>query len=263
MIESGKADVQNHSRVIVSIRVDGSTYADSVRTILGMIEEGRFGYVCVANVHMVMEAHDDPVLKDVVNGAALVTSDGMPLVWGLRLLGIKSAERVYGPDLTQWLCASAEKQEVPVGFYGGSPESLDSLLEELGRKFPDLKVCFALSPPFRPPTPGENDKIAIMINDSGVKLLFVGLGCPKQEKWMAAQQHKIRAVMVGVGAAFDFISGSKPHAPQWIQRIGLEWLFRLATEPRRLWRRYMVHNPRFLVLFLKQIMRTGRGSVVA
>ncbi len=203
---------------------------------------------------MVMEAYDDRAYRDLVNAADLVTPDGMPLVWMLRALGVCGQGRVYGPDLMIHVCQAASEQGVPVGFYGGHPETLPLLTTNLRARFPALHVAYAYSPPFRPLTEEEDAGVVEAINRSGARILFVGLGCPKQELWMAAHLGRIRAVMLGVGAAFDFHAGRVRQAPRWMQYAGLEWLFRLAMEPRRLWRRYARHNPRFVALALAQLL---------
>lgn len=236
------------------MQVDVTTYANAVRQILRWGRERRGRYVCVATVHMVMEAYDDPHFQQAVNQADLVTSDGVPLVWALRLLGAEAATRVYGPDLVPALCQEATNQNVPVGFYGGTPEVLERMAAELRRRWPSLSIGFCWSPPFRPLTAAEDAEVVARINASDVRVLFVGLGCPKQERWMAEHRDRLALVMVGVGAAFDFLAGTKRQAPPLLQRAGLEWCFRLATEPRRLWRRYLYHNPRYLGLFARQLI---------
>ena len=203
----------------------------------------------------VIEAHDNPAYQRVMEHADLVTPDGMPLVWGLGLLGVRGATRVYGPDLTPILCQRAAAAGIPVGFYGSTPEVLADLTTNLARQYPDLQVVYTYSPPFRPQTPEEDAAVRERIDQSGVRLLFVGLGTPKQELWMAANTGPVQTVMVGVGAAFDFIAGRKRQAPNLMQRLGLEWLFRLVNEPRRLWRRYLYRNPRFVVLFAAQLFK--------
>ncbi len=246
-------------RRILGMRVDATAYADAVSRILRWSREGRPRYVCVATVHMVMEAYDDASFQRIVNEADLVTPDGMPLVWALRLLGVNAATRVYGPDLLPAVCEEAARQGVSVGFYGGSPEVMDRMVTEARRRWPALPVGYTWSPPFRPLTPAEDAEAMARINESGVRLLFVGLGCPKQERWMAEHRDRSTVTMVGVGAAFDFFAGTKQQAPRFLQRAGLEWLFRLATEPARLWRRYLYHNPRYLGLFARQLV-AGRWS---
>jgi N-acetylglucosaminyldiphosphoundecaprenol N-acetyl-beta-D-mannosaminyltransferase len=250
----------NPSRSILGTRVDYTTLEDATSRVIGLALNGKGGYVCVANVHMVMEAFDNPDFREVVNSSYLVTPDGMPLVWGLRLLGIKGAERVYGPALTPAVCKEASKRGIPVGFYGGSEVVLKRMIENLRSRFPGLKVAYAFSPPFRRLTDEEDKRVVWEINSSGTKILFVGLGCPKQERWMYEHRDKINAVMLGVGAAFDFLAGVKPQAPSWMQRMGLEWLFRLITEPRRLWKRYLYHGPRFVYHFGKQLLLHSIGE---
>ena len=236
------------------MRVDATSLEDATRRVLVWSKAGESRYVCVANVHMVMEAYDAPDFREIVNAADLVTPDGMPLVWMLRRLGFPDQERVAGPDLTLKICEAASREGIPVGFYGGTPEVLQSLVANLKRKYPALKITYAHSPPFRALSPEEDAQVIEEINGSGARVLFVGLGCPKQERWMAAHKGRVQAVMLGVGAAFDFHAGRLPQAPAWMRRAGLEWLFRLLTEPRRLWRRYARHNPRFVILALMQLL---------
>lgn len=240
-------------RRVLEVSVDATSYADATRRVLAWGQNNESRYVCACNVHMVMEAHDDPSFREVVNGADLVTPDGMPLVWALRLLGVRDSTRVYGPDLMLALCAGAEREALPIGLYGGSASVLERVRKRLLEEFPGLDVTYAHSPPFERGADEGVDIEAIVA--SGVRIVFVALGCPKQERWMAANRGTIPAVMVGVGAAFDFIAGSKHQAPALLQRAGLEWAFRLATEPRRLWRRYAMHNPRFVALLARQLVR--------
>lgn len=241
-------------RYVLGMRVDMTSYGDATRRVLAWAKKSESRYVCVANVHMTMEAYDSSEFRQIVNTSDLVTPDGMPLVWMLRRLGIPDQERVYGPELVLRVCEAAAREGVRIGFYGGAPEALEGLVESLRARFPGLKVAYAHSPPFRPLTPEEDAQIVEEINASGARILFVGLGCPKQERWMAAHKGRVQAVMIGVGAAFDFHAGRLPQAPAWMQRAGLEWLFRLLTEPRRLWRRYARHNPRFVILALMQLL---------
>ena len=179
----------------------------------------------------------------------------MPLVWSLRALGARDATRVYGPTLTPVLCEEAARRGVPVGFYGGHPPVMEALTHRLATRFPGLAIAFSHCPPYSDAPVHVDERIAAAIEDSGTRVLFVGLGCPKQERWMAAYREHLSCALVGVGAAFDFIAGVKRQSPAWLQRAGLEWLFRLACEPRRLWRRYAIHNPRFAVRMALQIAR--------
>jgi N-acetylglucosaminyldiphosphoundecaprenol N-acetyl-beta-D-mannosaminyltransferase len=173
----------------------------------------------------------------------------------MRLKGARSQARIYGPALTLSLLAAAAREAIPVGFYGGTPEVLEALAGRMQARFPALPIAYASSPPFRPLTSQEDETVVDQINVSGARILFVGLGCPKQEQWIDAHRDRIRAVMVGVGAAFDFHAGIKRQAPVWMQRGGLEWLFRLFQEPGRLWKRYMHNNPRFIALALRELLR--------
>jgi N-acetylglucosaminyldiphosphoundecaprenol N-acetyl-beta-D-mannosaminyltransferase len=211
---------------------------------------------------MVMEAFDDPDFQSIVNQADRVTPDGVPLVWALRWLGVPGAQRVYGPTLLPHVCSLAAQRGLSVGFYGGSPEVVDEMVRRLTERNPQLDVAFRHAPPFRPLTPEEDERVIEEIRASGTQILFVGLGCPKQERWIARHSPSLPCVMVGVGAAFDFLAGAKRQAAPWIQRAGLEWLFRLATEPRRLWHRYLYHNPRFLFLLGREFIAARRARAV-
>jgi N-acetylglucosaminyldiphosphoundecaprenol N-acetyl-beta-D-mannosaminyltransferase len=243
------------SRYVLGMRVDGTSYADASDRVMAWAQAGESRYLCASSVNNVMEAHDDPSFREVMNGADLVTPDGMPLVWALRILGVSHATRTYGPNLTELLCERAAREGVPVAFYGGSEDVLKALQDRALERWPGLEVAYAYSPPFRPLTDQEHLGIIEAINDSGARIVFVGLGTPKQDRWMAANKGQIHAAMLGVGAAFDFIAGHKKQAPPAMQKLGLEWVFRLVTEPRRLWRRYLYHNPRFVVLFGTQVLK--------
>jgi N-acetylglucosaminyldiphosphoundecaprenol N-acetyl-beta-D-mannosaminyltransferase len=246
-----------NSRFILGMRTDSTSYVDAATRVLAWASTRESRYVCIANVHVAMESYDSPEFRAIVNGADLVTPDGMPLVWALRLFGVPEATQVRGPTLTVSMIERAIAADVPIGFYGATPEVLTLLLQACQRRFPGLRVVYAHAPPFRQLTSEEDAAIIREINASGAGILFVGLGCPKQERWMASHRGSVTAVMFGVGAAFDFLAGVKPEAPGWMQRAGLEWLFRLATEPRRLWWRYAYHNPRFVVLLAGQYLKSG------
>ena len=242
------------SRFILGMRADATSYSAASSQVLAWARAGESRLVAVATVNNVMEAWDSPAFRGIMNGADLVAPDGVPLVWGLRLLGVRSATRVYGPDLAPSLLAAAELEGIPVGFYGATDAVLDRLAGAVRRRCPGLDIAYAWAPPFRPLSEEEDGAAAARIEASGARILFVGLSTPKQERWMAAHRGKVRAVMVGVGAAFDFLAGTKRQAPRWMMRAGLEWLFRLASEPRRLARRYLRHNPRFVALFVAQLL---------
>jgi N-acetylglucosaminyldiphosphoundecaprenol N-acetyl-beta-D-mannosaminyltransferase len=234
--------------------VDATSYRHATDQILDWAAAGESRYVCVATVNNLIEGVDDPRYNALMEAADLVTPDGMPLVWGLRLLGVPDASRVYGPDLTPLVCEAAARRGIPVGFYGGQDDVLDDLAAALTARYPGLRIAYRWSPPFRPLTAEEEAQVTDELVRSGTRVLFVGLGTPKQERWMA--DHKgLPMVMLGVGAAFDFLSGRKRQAPSALQRLGLEWLYRLVHEPRRLWKRYLYRNPRFVALFAAQLLR--------
>jgi N-acetylglucosaminyldiphosphoundecaprenol N-acetyl-beta-D-mannosaminyltransferase len=245
---------------ILGVKIAPSSYTEIVEKSLAWSKVGESRAVFFANVHVLMEAFDDVSFRAELNAADIVNPDGMPLVWALRALGNRDASRVYGPDATQILLHAAQDSGTPVGFYGGSEATLNKLIEEVRRECPELKIVFTMSPPFRSLEVEEDEKIVKRISDSGARMLFVGLGCPKQERWIMEHRGRIAAVMFGVGAAFDFLAGSKRQAPRWMMRNGLEWVFRLSSEPRRLAGRYLKHNPRFVALFLYQWMRGGTGA---
>lgn len=242
------------SAEIITMRVDVTDRQRAVDTILGWATDAQSRYVCVSNVHMCIETYNDPAFRTTVNTADLTVPDGRPIFWAQKLLGHKNARQVRGMDLTLSLCERAAQQGISVGFYGGAPATLQTLQSTLQQRFPQLKIAFAISPPFRPLTQAEQDADIAAINSSNAGLVFVGLGCPKQERWMQEHRDKVNAVMLGVGAAFDFIAGNKKHAPNWMQTCGLEWFYRLLDEPKRLWRRYLYTNPKFIGLFVLQLL---------
>ena len=246
-------DRETPTRSILGLNIATSSYEETVQKSIEWARNRESRALFFANVHVVMEAFDNARFRESINRADMINPDGMPLVWALRALGEPSASRVYGPDAMLAMLRRAESSNIPVGFYGGSASALDLLLSSVRERFPDLKITFSMSPPFRPLTSDEDADIVRSIADSGARILFVGLGCPKQEAWIMDHVGRVPAVMFGVGAAFDFLAGSKPQAPRWMMRSGLEWVFRFVHEPRRLGGRYLKHNPRFIALFLQQL----------
>lgn len=236
---------------VLGVHVSAVNMAQALALIDQWIADRARQYVCVTGVHGVMESRRDPELCDIHNRAGLVTPDGMPLVWLGRLAGRRHVGRVYGPDLLAALCEHSLAAGRRHFFYGGSERALALLREVLERRYPGLQVAGMIAPPFRPLTPAEEADMVAAINAARPDIVWVGLGTPKQERWMAAHVERLKAsVLIGVGAAFDFHAGLKPQAPRWMQRAGLEWLFRLATEPRRLWRRYLINNPLFIAALI-------------
>lgn len=241
---------------ILGVGVSAVNMHLALRTIDEWIAERRSHYVCITGVHGVMESQRDETIRRIHNAAGMVTPDGMPLVWLNHFQGFHHVERVYGPDLMLALCEHSVAHEYRHFLYGATDEVLERLSANLRRKVPGLQIVGTYAPPFRPLTPAEDETIVEMINDCHADIIWVGLSTPKQERWMAAHHGRLQtSVQIGVGAAFDFHAGLKPQAPYWMQRNGLEWLFRLATEPKRLWRRYLINNPRFVGLIIIQMLK--------
>jgi N-acetylglucosaminyldiphosphoundecaprenol N-acetyl-beta-D-mannosaminyltransferase len=228
---------------------------------LDWIDAGGRGYICVAAVHTVMACQEDPELRAAVHGATFTVPDGQPLVWALKALGHRLPERGYGPELMERACARAARTGRRFYLYGGRNQgAVVELARNLRLRHPGLRIVGGYSPPYRPLTTAEEDAVAEEINRARADVVWVGIGVPKQEKWMARMRDRLDApVLVGVGAAFDFHAGLIPQAPDALQRLGLEWAFRLMQEPRRLWRRYLRYNPRFVLGFARQYGRHLRG----
>jgi N-acetylglucosaminyldiphosphoundecaprenol N-acetyl-beta-D-mannosaminyltransferase len=237
-----------------------STYEEVIEWMEAMIDANARGYVTAAAVNLVMSAHEDAETRAAVLGATLAVPDGQPLVWALRALGHARATRVYGPDLMAAFCARAARAGTPMFLYGGRTEDALSLLKtRLQERFPGLQIAGGYSPPFRPLTAEEERSVIELIESSGARVVWVGTGQPKQERWMAQMRPRLTApLLVGVGAAFDFHAGLVSQAPPWMQRAGLEWAYRLSREPRRLWRRYARYNPLFVACFARQFLRERR-----
>jgi N-acetylglucosaminyldiphosphoundecaprenol N-acetyl-beta-D-mannosaminyltransferase len=232
---------------VLGVGVDAITMADALARIAAWIEAGVRRYVCVTGVHGVMESRRDARLRVIHNDAGMVTPDGMPLVWLGRASGHARMERVYGPDLMLAVCEQSLGAGYRHYFYGGGPGVPERLADRLCRRFPGLAVVGTYSPPFRAMTNEEDIAVVEAMNAARPDVIWVGLSTPKQERWMHEHLGRVTApVMIGVGAAFDVHAGIKRQAPRWMQRSGLEWLFRLGSEPRRLWRRYLVNNPWFV-----------------
>jgi len=232
---------------ILGVRVSAIDMDDAVSELERWIRERLSSYVCVTGVHGIMESRRDPELAQIHNRAGLVTPDGMPLVWMAQRLGHGNVRRVYGPDLMRRMSALSAQRGYRNFYFGGRPGTPERLQAALQAAHPGLQVVGTLSPPFGRISPEEDEAMVARINATAPDIVWVGLSTPKQERWMAAHLGRVRApVMVGVGAAFDFLSGEKPQAPAWVQRNGLEWLFRLASEPRRLAGRYIRNNPAFI-----------------
>lgn len=240
-------------RDLFGVQITAAEYEPIVDAI---IRAGRDRQAAVAScfaVHALVTYRNDPKLRDTVNRFAIVAPDGQPIRWALNsLYQARLGTNVRAAELMWRVCESAEKEGVSIYLYGVTPEVLSRLIERINLAFPNLKIAGSESPPFRPLTKEEDEAAIKRINDSGAGVVFLGLGCPKQDYFAAAHVDRINAVQMCLGAAFDFQAGSKKEAPRWMQRAGLEWFFRLCQEPRRLWRRYLVTNTQFICMFARQ-----------
>lgn len=240
---------------VLGVKVSAINMKDASDFIVKSAATREKVYISTCPVSTIMECQESAEILTSVNSADLVTPDGMPIVWLGKLKGHRDVRRVYGPDLMLEACRISGERGLKNYFYGSREQVLEKLQFKLKRLFPGLAVSGGYSPPFRELSRDEDEKIIQMINDSGSDILWVGLGSPKQDLWMNEHRDKLNVpVIVGVGAAFDFISGTKKQAPLWMQRSALEWLFRLISEPRRLWKRYIFGNAKFLFLLVKELI---------
>lgn len=247
---------------LFGVQVSATTYDEAVDALALAAQQGVPAVASFHAVHAVITAADDPQLREMVNTFELIGPDGQPVRWALNALhGTRLSQRVYGPELMLRLCARAAEEGLPIFLYGGTPEVLSALELNLVARHPGLQVAGSYAPPFRPLTTTERDDVINQIRDSGARLVFIGLGAPKQDIFAYELRQKINAVFLCVGAAFDFHAGVKRMAPSWMQRCGLEWLYRLLQEPRRLGKRYVMTNSLFLWKLLKA--RLGRRDAHA
>ena len=247
--------MQSETVNILGVGVSAINMSLALNAIDNWIQARQRQVVCVANVHTVMECQRDAVFREIYSHAGMVTPDGMPLVWVSHLQRFSQVERVYGPDLMLAVCESGIAKGYRHFFYGGAAGVTERLAESLSKRFPGLQVVGILSPPFRALSADEREKDIAAINAAEPDIVWVGLGAPKQEYWMHESRPDLHApILIGVGAAFDFHAGVKKQAPVWMQRLGLEWFFRLMSEPRRLWKRYLINNPIFVLLVLTQLL---------
>lgn len=239
---------------VLDVRLTATTLDAAVSTILGWVARKERHYVNVFAVESLLKCRDDRRLTEIVNAADMVLTDGMPLVWLARRFAKRAATRCYGPDVMLRTIEKGCETDVKHFFYGGKDDALLARLEgRLAAKFPEMQVAGRFSPPHRPLTPEEEARVIGDIESSGADIVWVGIGTPKQDYWVGEFRQRLSApALVAVGAAFDFHAGAVRQAPRWLMRCGLEWLFRLLVEPRRLWRRYIIGNPRFVWLLLRQ-----------
>lgn len=239
---------------VLSLNFSLGSYHQIQESIIDAAKRGESRTVCLANVHMAVEASNDPAFARIVNDADYVTTDGVPLTWGLRLLyGIRQ-ERVAGFDLLSDLVRRAAEEQLPIFFYGSTTDMLDVVVAKCHELYPAIQIAGTLSPPFRALTDSEQEEVISQINLSGARLVFVALGCPKQERWIGQMRGRIQAVLLGVGGALPILAGTQGRSPGWMQRAGLEWTYRLAMEPRRLFKRYAITNSLFIIRLTRQFL---------
>lgn len=239
---------------LLGVNSDAQTFAEAIQTLLTWAQSSAKYYVCTCPVYTLMMGREKPLVRAALNQADMVTADGMPIVWLQRQMGEKQAERVYGPDVMLALCEQGQAHGLRHYFWGGLPEVVDQLVIRLQAQFPDMIVAGAYSPPMAELGTQPDADAVQRLNMARPDVIWVGLGSPKQDLWMALHRPELNApLLIGVGAAFDMIAGFKRQAPKWMQRSGTEWLFRLLQEPRRLAKRYLVYNPLFIGLALQQI----------
>ncbi|WP_407430431.1 WecB/TagA/CpsF family glycosyltransferase [Arcticibacter sp.] len=237
---------------ILSINISQGKYSRFVDSIVELASNRTSSYVCVANVHMLVEAHQSRAFQNVVNSADIVTPDGMPLAKCFKILYRQRQDRVDGMSLLPALLEEADNKNLSVYFYGGSQQMINKTTDYLADIYPSLKIAGAYSPPFRPLSENEKNNVASTIIASGANIVFVVLGCPKQERWMHEMKGKIPGVMIGIGGALPVLIGMQSRAPEWMQKNSLEWFYRFMQEPKRLFKRYFSTNSTFLYLLAKE-----------
>jgi N-acetylglucosaminyldiphosphoundecaprenol N-acetyl-beta-D-mannosaminyltransferase len=239
---------------ILGVGVSAVNMEGALHQTESLLDRGGKGYVCVTGVHGIMEAQSDEAFRDILNRSFLTTPDGMPTVWLGRIHGFKDMSRVYGPDYMANLCERSVAKGYRHFLYGGKPGVAEELRAELTRRFPGLQIVGTYTPPFRPLNSDEENDLRSQLESSKADVLWCGLSTPKQERFISSYYERMPVkLMVGVGAAFDLLSGNLDEAPDWMKKSGLQWLYRLIKEPRRLWRRYLLNNPKFAWLTLLQL----------
>lgn len=246
---------------ILNSKVSALTFDETINKIENTIHLKQRSYVCIANTHSLVTATNNNKFYRALNNADIVTPDGMPLVWALKKVGFKKQNRVDGPKLMEKLCDIAATKQYKVFLYGSTEDTLNQLEDKLLERYKTIKIVGKISPPFREVTEQENNDMITAINQSKADLVFVGLGCPKQEIWMAENSNKINSILLGVGAAFDFIAGKQKRPHYIIQSIGLEWLYRLISEPKRLWKRYLYNNPIYIYQYFKTYRKDKKRTL--
>lgn len=259
----GAMDIRKHARVnILGVGVSAISMEEAVNATDSFLQGRDQSYVCVTGVHGIMEAQQDGQFRKILNESFLTTPDGMPTVWLGHAHGFKTMTRVYGPDYMLAVCKMSVERGYKHFLYGGKPGVAEQLRSSLLSRFPGLQIVGTYTPPFRPLDPEQERHLQQMVLESGADVLWCGLSTPKQERFMATYNGRLPVkLMVGVGAAFDLLSGNLSEAPDWMKKSGLQWSYRLLKEPRRLWRRYLLNNPRFVWLTLLQLTRFRNFSL--
>jgi N-acetylglucosaminyldiphosphoundecaprenol N-acetyl-beta-D-mannosaminyltransferase len=257
----GEKKMKSIKRELLGTKIDEISKETFILRLQKMLKAERCQYVCFIAAHALVTSVKDRRMRDTINGAAIASPDGMPLVWLGKAKGYDNMEKCSGPDMMGHILEDSEKMGYTQYFYGGTDESLEALRQNLSRKYPLLKILGMYSPPFRPLTQEEDERVINEINEKAPDFIWVGIGAPKQEFWIAEHANKInRGVMFGVGAAFDFHAGTLKRAPLWMQKHGLEWFYRLTREPGRLWKRYLVTNTLFVRYAITDLLR-GKGQL--
>ena len=233
---------------ILKTNINVTNMSDTIKYIAGHLDDLRGKYICVSNVHTTVMSYENEEYRKIQNGAAMALPDGAPLSSYSRRKGYKQAQRVTGPDLMLELFAISKEKGYRHYFYGATEETLQSMKEVLERDYPGIQIAGMYAPPFRVLTPQEDAQIVAKINEDRPDFIWIGLGAPKQEEWMYQHMGQLQGVLIGVGAGFDYLAGYIKRAPRWMQRMSLEWLYRLLQDPKRLWRRYFTSNVKFICL---------------
>ncbi|MDX2195467.1 MAG: WecB/TagA/CpsF family glycosyltransferase [Cytophagales bacterium] len=260
MITTNKVNISTGSKKIIDLDVSTMPYDTVIDNIFALAKQKTPSYVCFANAHMAVEARLNPKLANSVNNATIVTSDGMSVVMAMKYLHKIKQDRTAGMDMIYDVMTGAEKNNLSVFLFGNSNETMDMFINKAKREHPNLKIAGAITPPFTEFTPEENQYFLDQINASKANMVFVSLGCPKQEKWMSENSSNINSVLLGFGGAFTLYSNKIKRAPMWMQQNCMEWLYRLIQEPRRLWKRYMLTNTLFVWYFFKQLLTSKRSK---
>ena len=253
----------DHGRAnVLGVGVSTLNMSAAIDLVYSFLETGKKGYICATGVHGIMEAQEDPSFREIQNGSFITTPDGMPTVWIGHLQGYKKMEQISGPDFMLKACEVAAHNGTKHFLYGGKPGVAEKLKDALVKRFPGLNIVGTYTPPFRPLNEAEEVELFNKVRESGAEIIWCGISTPKQERFMAQYLHLLPVkLMIGVGAAFDINCGLVADAPQWVKKIGMQWLHRLYQEPRRLWRRYLFNNPRFLLLFFLQWLGLRRYEI--